>query len=33
MTGFAEAFAAVDRLMTDKPNVYPPAPPEDGNSQ
>jgi hypothetical protein len=33
MTGFAEAFAAVDKLMTDKPNVYPPAPPEDGNSQ
>ncbi|MEP7004332.1 MAG: hypothetical protein ABI810_00010 [Sphingomonas bacterium] len=33
MTGFAEAFAAVDRLMTDKPSVYPPAPPEDGNSQ
>lgn len=33
MTGFAEAFAAVDRLMTDKPNVYPPAPPENGNSQ
>ena len=33
MTGFAEAFAAVDKLMTDKPNVYPPAPPENGNSQ
>ena len=33
MAGFTEAFAAVDKLMTDKPNVYPPAPPEDGNSQ
>ena len=33
MTGFAEAFAAVDKLMTDKPSVYPPAPPENGNSQ
>jgi hypothetical protein len=33
MTGFAEAFAAVDKLMTDKPNVYPPEPAEDGNSQ
>ena len=33
MTGFAEAFAAVDKLMTDKPNVYPPVPIEDGNSQ
>ncbi|MEO8375984.1 MAG: hypothetical protein ABI471_12205 [Sphingomonas bacterium] len=33
MTGFAEAFAAVDRLMTDKPSVYLPAPPENGNSQ
>lgn len=33
MTGFAKAFAAVDKLMTDKPNVYPPAPPENGNSQ
>jgi hypothetical protein len=33
MTGFAEAFSAVDKLMTDRPNVYPPAPPEDGNSQ
>lgn len=33
MTGFTEAFAAVDKLMTDKPNVYPPAPTEDGNSQ
>ena len=33
MTGFAEAFAAVDKLMTDKPNVYPPAPAENGNSQ
>ena len=33
MAGFAEAFAAVDKLMTEKPNVYPPAPPEDGNSQ
>jgi len=33
MTGFAQAFAAVDKLMADKPNVYPPAPPEDGNSQ
>ena len=33
MTGFADAFAAVDRLMTDKPSVYPPALPEDGNSQ
>ena len=33
MAGFAEAFAAVDKLMTDKPNVYPPAPAENGNSQ
>ena len=33
MTGFAEAFAAVDKLMTDKPSVYPPVPPENGNSQ
>ncbi len=34
MAGFAEAFAAVDQLMTDKPNVYPPAPADtDGNSQ
>jgi len=33
MAGFAEAFAAVDKLMTDKPNVYPPEPAEDGNSQ
>lgn len=33
MTGFAEAFAAVDKLMTDKPNVYPKEPAEDGNSQ
>jgi hypothetical protein len=32
MAGFAEAFAAVDKLMTDKPNVYPPEP-TDGNSQ
>ena len=33
MAGFAEAFAAVDKLMTDKPNVYPKEPAEDGNSQ
>ena len=33
MAGFAEAFAAVDKLMSDKPNVYPSGPPEDGNSQ
>jgi hypothetical protein len=33
MAGLPEAFAAVDKLMTDKPNVYPPAPAEDGNSQ
>jgi len=33
MNGFAEAFAAVDKLMTDKPNVYPPEPAEAGNSQ
>ncbi|MGY4397946.1 hypothetical protein ACVWZA_003143 [Sphingomonas sp. UYAg733] len=26
MAGFAEAFAAVDKLMTDQPNVYPPEP-------
>ena len=30
MAGFAESFAAVDKLMTDKPNVYPPEPAEDG---
>jgi hypothetical protein len=34
MAGFAQAFAAVDTLMTEKPNVYPPAPADaDGNSQ
>ena len=33
MAGFAEAFAAVDKLMTDKPNVYPPEPAADANSQ
>jgi hypothetical protein len=34
MTGFGEAFAAVDKLMTDKPNVYPPEPVDaDANSQ
>ena len=33
MAGFDQAFAAVDKLMTDKPNVYPPAPAEDANSQ
>ncbi len=33
MAGFGEAFAAVDKRMTDKPNVYPKQPAEDGNSQ
>ena len=33
MTGFGEAFAAVNKLMIDKPNVYPKEPAEDGNSQ
>ena len=33
MAGFGEAFAAVDKLMVDKPNVYPKEPAEDGNSQ
>ena len=32
MAGFAEAFAAVDKLMTEKPNVYPPAPPKMGTA-
>jgi hypothetical protein len=30
MAGFGEAFAAVDKLMTDKPNIYPPEPPSNG---
>ena len=33
MVGFGEAFAAVNKLMIDKPNVYPKEPAEDGNSQ
>ena len=33
MVGFGEAFAAVNKLMIDKPNVYPKDPAEDGNSQ
>jgi hypothetical protein len=33
MAGFAEAFAAVDKLMTDKPNVYPPEPVDNGSGE
>lgn len=33
LQGFDEAFAAVDTLMKAKPNVYPPQPADDGNSQ
>ncbi|MEN2791719.1 hypothetical protein ABC974_18960 [Sphingomonas oligophenolica] len=33
MAGFSEAFAAVDKLMVDKPNVYPKEPADDANSQ